>query len=76
MLFFGKKDAPGSRSKSYDHQTQTPVLRCSICNGEKVAGFQDKQTGAFAEVMLIRTEEDLEAFRTQYGISGEIRRIY
>ena len=53
-----------------------PVIRCSICTGEQVAGFRDPATGRFEEVMLLRTPDDLEAFRQQYGITGEIEKIY
>ena len=53
-----------------------PVIRCSICTGEQVAGFHRKDDGVFEEVMLIRGEEDLQAFRDAYGIEGEIKKIY
>ena len=33
---FGKK----KMSPSYDPAAQKPVLRCSICTGEQVAGFR------------------------------------
>ena len=54
----------------------TPVIRCSICTGEQVAGFRDSETGRFEEVMLLRSPGDLEQFKQQYGISGEIEKIY
>ena len=76
MLFFGKKKPAPSPAGSYDPAQQLPVLRCSICTGEKVAGFQDKNTGHFSEIMLIRTDRDLEQFRDMYGITEEIRKIY
>ena len=83
MLFFkkDKKDkkaeSSGNGSLSYDPSFQEPVLRCSICNGEQVAGFKDRRTGTFTEVMLIRTPADLETFRTRYGIdNGQIRKVY
>lgn len=79
-MFFGKKDRKKDRSQNpamvYDPAVQEPVLRCSICNGEQVAGFRDKKTGAFTEVMFIRSPAELEDFRSQYGISGEIKKIY
>lgn len=59
----------------YDPAKQTAVLKCSICNGEQVAGFQDTETGKFQEVMLIQSEADLEQFRQTYGLS-EIKKIY
>ena len=72
-LFSKKKEA---ESLSFDPEKEYPVLRCSICNGEQVAGFRNKKTGAFTEVMFVRSPADLEDFRSQYGISGEIKKIY
>jgi len=34
------------------------------------------QTGAFEEIMLIRDEEDLDDFKKQYGITGDIEKKY
>jgi len=56
------------RREVYDLQTYLPVIRCSICNGEQVAGFKDKRTGQFTEVMLIRNDKDLEEFKVRYGV--------
>ena len=61
---------------TYDRNTCRPVLRCSICTGEQVAGFQDLASGKFEEVMLIRGEDDLAKFRERYGIEEEIGKIY
>ena len=74
FLFFSgrKKSAPAARQT----HKGTPAIRCSICTGEQVAGFRDQETGRFEEVMLLRTPQDLEAFRKQYGITGEIEKIY
>lgn len=52
----------------YDPQRMKPVLKCSICNGEQVAGFKDKQTGHFTEVMLIKNDRDLDTFKKMYHI--------
>lgn len=62
--------------KTYDHNRQKPVLHCSICNGEQVAGFKDKETGHVEEIMLIRNDSDLETFRKEYGIIGDIEKEY
>ena len=62
--------------KHYDPARQRPALRCSICTGEQVAGFKNLSDGKFEEVMLIRNESDLQAFREQYGITGDIEKIY
>ena len=69
---FGKHTA----GPKFDETLRTPVIRCSICTGEQVAGFVRKEDGAFEEIMLIRSEADLQAFRDMYGITGEIRKIY
>ena len=69
-MFFRKK-----KVKSYDHQRLEPVIRSSICTGEETAGFRDRETGHFTEVMLIRSEADLKAFKEEYGID-EIGTIY
>lgn len=59
----------------FDRQHQRPVIRASICTGEQVAGFKDLRTGRFTEIMLIKSNEDLEEFTSKYGISREeIRR--
>ena len=71
-MFFKKK----TEKKTYDKETQKPVIKASICTGEQVAGFQDIHTGAFEDIMLIRNENDLRLFREQYGISGDIKKIY
>ncbi|MCM1282736.1 MAG: hypothetical protein NC180_11540 [Muribaculaceae bacterium] len=66
---FGRK----SKKKTYDATNKRPVLRCSICNGEQVAGFKDLRTGKFEEVTLIRNERELEAFKEMYGISEMVK---
>ena len=48
---------------TYDHERKRPVIKCSICNGEQVAGFKDIDTGRFEEVMLIRSRADLDCLR-------------
>lgn len=56
--------------KTYDRENQRPVLKCSICNGEQVAGFKDIHTGRFEEVMFIRDEKELHAFMEMYGVDN------
>lgn len=61
--------------KNYDHENEVPTIRSSICTGEQVAGFKNKGTGHFREVMCIRTEADRQVFLEEYGISmEEVRR--
>ncbi len=68
-----QKKAP---AETYDAAALEPVIRSSICTGEKVAGFREKATGRFREVCLIQSPADLEAFRRKYGITGEIPIMY
>lgn len=62
-------------NKSYDSEKYVPAMRCSICTGERVAGFKNKATGAFEEIMLIRDDADLKSFKDTYGVT-EIIKIY
>ena len=72
-LFRKKKE-----QASYDSQSKRPVIKCSICTGEQVAGFQNIHNGTFEDVMLIRGKEHMKAFREKYGIpqDAEIPKIY
>ena len=72
--FFRKR--PDGQKTTYSHEEMTPAIRCSICTGEQTAGFRRRADGSFQEVMLIRNEDDLRQFREQYGITGEIEKIY
>ncbi len=65
-----------AQAPAYDRTVCKPVLKCSICNGEQVAGFKNLQTGKFEEVMLIKGPADLYSFRKMYGIEEEIGKEY
>ena len=70
---------PKSKSETvyvYHPEQESPAVRSSICTGEKVAGFREKETGRFREVSLIRSPADLDAFKQKYGITDEIPTIY
>ncbi|MCI8893240.1 MAG: aspartate dehydrogenase [Lachnospiraceae bacterium] len=67
MSMFGKKK---TEKKTYDRENQRPVLKCSICNGEQVAGFEDIRTGRFEEVMFIQSDKDLHTFMEMYGVDN------
>ena len=54
---------------TYDRLTEKPILKCSICNGEQVAGFKNLQTGEFREIMLIKDAADLQHFKQLYDIT-------
>ncbi len=68
----------GGRSfaRTYDKDKVKPAIRCSICNGEQVAGFVDKKSGHFEEISLIKTFKDLDDFKKRYGIEGDVEKIY
>lgn len=72
MFWFQKKVT----QETYNPAYVQPVIRASICNGEKVAGFRNRKTGHFTEDCLIQSEQDLRRFREKYGIQGEIEEIY
>ena len=65
MKLFHKKS-----HTTYNPATKTPVIKCSICTGEQVAGFKDLDNGHFDEIMLIRNATDLDAFMEMYEVSA------
>ena len=76
-----RKDAEMFRKRSkkqkitYDKTGKIPVIRASLCTGEKVAGFKDEKTGKFDDLMLIRNTSDLAEFLSLYDVAEEqIRR--
>lgn len=52
------------------------LLGAKICNGEQVAGFKDVNTGKIEEIMLIKSQADLDKFKSMYGINEEIEKEY
>ena len=52
----------------FDPEKQYAVIRSSICTGEKVAGFRNRDDGHFTDVMLIRSPEDEQRFKEIYGL--------
>ena len=67
---FHLKKKKENTEKIYSPEKYKPVIKCSICTGEMTAGFKDLSSGKFEEVMLIRGEGDLEAFKIKYGVSS------
>ena len=61
---FGKKTV----IRQYDKENTKPVLKCSICTGEQVAGFKDIHSGKFEEIMLIKNSRDLDVFKQLYQV--------
>lgn len=59
----------------YDETMHEAVIRCSICTGEQVAGFKNRQDGSFVGVMVIKSDDDLEYFKELYGVE-KVRKVY
>lgn len=74
MMFVIIKSRNSSERENYDTvvnfdpEKQYAVIRSSICTGEKVAGFRNKDDGHFTDVMLIRSPLDEQRFKEIYGI--------
>lgn len=72
---FGRKKKRIEK-KSYDRENMKPILHASICTGETVAGFKNRRTGKFEEVMLIKSEADKELFKEIYDITDDLPTEY
>ena len=55
---------------SFDKTGKIPVIRSSICTGEQTAGFRDTASGKFEEVMLLRSDADLQEFLRLSGVDA------
>ncbi len=76
MFGFAWKKSRAVPKISYDPETQEPVLKSSICTGERVAGFMDISTKKFHDVMLIRSDAELEMFCEACGIKkNDLKKI-
>lgn len=72
-MFRKKKAAP--QSIEYDRNLETPAIKCSICNGEQVAGFLNKKTGKFRESVCIHNARELEEFKAGCSVT-DVKKIY
>ena len=74
MSLFRKKELP---KIPYDPAMQEPALRSSICTGEMVVGFIDRETGKFREYELARSQNEVDMFCKRVGIEPkDIKRIF
>ncbi len=74
MFWFRKQK---DETPQFSPERYEPVIRCSICTGEKVACMRERAGGRLQEIMLIRTPQDMEEFCRKYGLEKEkIREIY
>ena len=77
MKLFGKKKEPEPPATQFDPAAFEPVIRSSICTGERVACMRERDTGRLHELMLIRADEDLAAFCRRYHVERrEIKTVY
>lgn len=66
-----KTDSP----PEYDREKEEPCVRCSICNGEMVAGFRDLESGHFREYRMLRGNQEMDEFAKMCGVR-QVRKIY
>ena len=72
-LFHRRESAP----PLYPPEEYEPVLRSSICTGEKTACMRNRSTGKILELQLIRSQRDLEDFCRTYGVKAEdLKTVY
>ena len=72
-----KRHQPEPENTAFDPAVYEPVIRSSICTGEKVACMREKATGKLQELMLIRAQEDIDAFCHRYRVRAEeVKTIY
>ena len=69
---FGKKKTE-KPIEAWDPENYKAVVRCSICTGEQVAGFKNRITGEFHEIMLIRSGKDMDAFMEKYNLASVVK---
>lgn len=65
-----------SYEPTYDLEKYIPIIKASICTGEQVIGFKEKNTNTFIEIALIKGIKDIEDFRKKYNVTGEIKKEY
>ena len=77
MRLFGRKREAEPETTPFDPAAFEPVIRASICTGERVACMREKSTGKLHELMLIRTDEDLALFCRRYKVEAKkIQTVY
>ena len=70
-----KQKTKAALKPAFDPAAEEPAIRCSICTGEQVAGFRNRNTGHFREVTLIKTPKDLESFKKDCGVE-DVKKIF
>ena len=71
-LFAKKQNYP-----EFPKEDHVPVLRCSICNGERVLCAKNISTGKLYEIMLVRSDDELAEYCKANAIDPEsIEKVY
>ena len=77
MKLFGRRREPDPEVTRFDPTRFEPVIRSSICTGERVACMRDRESGKLHEIELVRTDEELAAFCRRCGADVQsIRTVY
>ena len=64
------------RPIEYDPARQQPAVRQSICTGELTAGFIDRATGRFTELMRLDGRKGMEDFCQQVGVEVDEMKVF
>jgi len=64
---FGKKK--GFKKIEFNPEEESPLIKCNTCNRDMVAGFKNKKTGEFREVMTVNSDEEIEKFAAACGVT-------
>ena len=54
----------------FDPEVEKPIVKSSICTGEKTAGFKNIKTGKYREVVAIKNDGDLRDFMRKCGVDS------
>ncbi len=76
MAFWNRILKGTEEAYTYDPDREEPVLQKSICTGETAAGLRDRENGRFRELMLIRSDHDLQTFMRRCGLKEKPRTVY
>lgn len=75
IMMFGFNRNKKIAKIEYNKETEVPAVKSSICTGEKTAGFLEVNTGKYRDVMLIKSDADIDLFKKACGVD-EVRMIY
>ncbi len=77
-IFRKRKEAlPEFSLQDFPQDRFEPVIRASICTGEKTACMRERAAGKLHEIMLLRTDADLDAFCRMCGAEKEsVKTVY